>query len=129
MSEFKSFEDFWRHYLREHSRPETRALHIAGTAIAAASLAAWLATGRTRYLGLALVGSYGPAWLGHYLYERNKPASFNNPLWSLRADLLMFKKWLDGDLDSELKRADAEPQDAMKEPQEATKVTSKRASA
>ena len=105
MSEFKSFEDFWRHYLREHSRPETRALHIAGTAIAAASLAAWLATGRTRYLGLALVGSYGPAWLGHYLYERNKPASFNNPLWSLRADLLMFKKWLDGDLDSELKRA------------------------
>ena len=119
MSEFKSFEDFWLHYLREHSRPETRALHIAGTAIAAASLVAWLATGRTRYLGLALLGSYGPAWLGHYLYERNKPASFSNPLWSLRADLLMIKKWFGGDLDSELKRAGAEPQDATKEPEEA----------
>ena len=59
MSEFKSFDEFWPHYLREHSRPETRALHIAGTTIAAGSLAAWLATGRSKYLGLALLG-YGP---------------------------------------------------------------------
>ena len=52
MSEFKSFEEFWPHYLREHSQPETRALHIAGTSIAGGSLAAWLATGRSKYLGL-----------------------------------------------------------------------------
>ena len=96
MSEFKSFDEFWPHYLREHSRPETRALHIAGTTIAAGSLAAWLATGRSKYLGLALLG-YGPAWLGHFLYEHNNPATFKNPLWSLRADLLMYKKWLDGE--------------------------------
>ena len=120
MSEFKSFDEFWPHYLREHSRPETRALHIAGTTIAAGSLAAWLATGRSKYLGLALLG-YGPAWLGHYLYEHNNPATFKNPLWSLRADLLMYKKWLDGELDAELKRVGAEPEDA-------TKMTSNRTS-
>ena len=120
MSEFKSFDEFWPHYLREHSRPETRALHIAGTTIAAGSLAAWLATGRSKYLGLALLG-YGPAWLGHFLYEHNNPATFKNPLWSLRADLLMYKKWLDGELDAELKRVGAEPEDA-------TKMTSNRTS-
>ena len=57
MSEFKSFDEFWPQYLREHSLPG--ALHIAGTTIAAGSLAAWLATGRSKYLGLALLG-YGP---------------------------------------------------------------------
>ena len=68
MSEFKSFDEFWPHYLREHSRPETRALHIAGTTIAAGSLAAWLATGRSKYLGLALLG-YGPlrGWVISYM--------------------------------------------------------------
>lgn len=120
MSEFKSFEEFWPHYLREHSRPETRALHIAGTSIAGASLAAWLATRRTKYLGLALVGAYGSAWLGHLMFEHNKPAAFENPLWSIRADLLMYKLWLDGELDAEVKRVGAEPEKAKK-------VASKRA--
>jgi hypothetical protein len=91
-----------------HSRPETRALHIAGTTIAAGGLAAFLATGHSKYLGLALLG-YGPAWLGHFLYEHNKPAAFKNPLWSLRADLLMYRLWLAGKLDAELKRVGAEP--------------------
>jgi hypothetical protein len=108
MSEFKSFEEFWPHYLREHSQPETRALHIAGTTIAAGGLAAFWATGHSKYLGLALLG-YGPAWLGHFLYEHNKPAAFKNPLWSLRADLLMYRLWLAGKLDAELKRVGAEP--------------------
>ena len=120
MSEFKSFEEFWPHYLREHSRPETRALHIAGTSIAGASLAAWLATHRSKYLGLALVGAYGSAWLGHLMFEHNKPAAFENPLWSLRADLLMYKMWLDGELDAEMQRVGVEPEKPIR-------VTSKRA--
>ena len=114
MSEFKSFEEFWPHYLREHSQPETRALHIAGTSIAGASLAGWLATHRSKYLGLALVGAYGSAWLGHLMFEHNKPATFENPLWSLRADLLMYRMWLDGELDAEVKRAVAEAKDKPK---------------
>jgi hypothetical protein len=111
MSEFKSFEEFWPHYLREHTRPETRALHYAGTSIAAGSLAAWLGTGNSKYLGLALLG-YGPAWLGHFLYEHNKPTTFKNPLWSLRADILMYRLWLEGKLAAELKRVGAAPEAA-----------------
>jgi peptidoglycan/LPS O-acetylase OafA/YrhL len=49
-------------------------------------------------LMLALAGSYGFAWLSHYFIEDNTPASFRYPLWSLRADLLMYFKWLNGTL-------------------------------
>jgi hypothetical protein len=117
MSEFKSFdsfEEFWPHYLREHSRAETRALHIAGTSLAGVGLVAWLATHKGTYLGLAVVGAYGLAWLGHLMFEHNKPAAFDNPLWSLRADLLMYRLWLSGKLDEEVKRVFAVPYDGMK---------------
>ena len=110
MSESKSIEsfgEFWTYYLREHSRPETRALHIAGTSITGASLAAWLATHQGKYLGLALVGGYGLAWLGHLMFEYNRPSTFRNPLWSLRADLLMYRLWLAGKLEPEIKRVGA----------------------
>jgi hypothetical protein len=114
MPKFKTFEEFWPYYLREHSKPETRALHIVGTTIAGVSLAAWLATQKTKFLGLALLGSYGPAWLGHFMFERNKPAAFENPLWSLRADLMMYRLWLDGKLDEEVKRVGPKLEDATK---------------
>jgi hypothetical protein len=114
MPDFKTFEEFWPHYLREHAQPETRALHLAGTTIAGASLAAWLATRRSKFLGLALVGSYGSAWLGHLMFEHNKPAAFDNPLWSLRADLMMYKLWLDGKLDAEVERVTSESEDTTK---------------
>ena len=117
MSESKSiesFQEFWPYYLREHSRPETRALHIGGTSIAGASLAAWLATHQGKYLGLAVLGGYGLAWLGHLMFEHNKPAAFDNPLWSLRADLLMYRLWLVGKLDAEIKRVGGEPSDGTR---------------
>jgi hypothetical protein len=114
MSEFKSFEEFWPYYLRAHSQPETKALHIAGTTVAAASLAAWLVTRRSKYLGLAVVGSYGPAWFGHLAFEGNRPATFNNPLWSLRGDLLMYRLWLEGKLDAEIKRVGPKPKSSTK---------------
>jgi hypothetical protein len=114
MSKFKSFEEFWPYYLRAHSQPETKALHIAGTTIAAASLAAWLVTRRSKYLGLALVGSYGPAWFGHFAFENNTPATFDYPVWSLRADLLMYRLWFEGKLDAEVKRVGEKSKDATK---------------
>lgn len=107
MPQFKTFEEFWPHYLREHSRPETRILHFAGTSVAAASLLGLLATRKKRYLLTALLGSYGPAWFAHAAFEHNKPATFDYPLWSLRADLLMYRKWLEGTLDGEIARLNA----------------------
>ena len=114
MAEFKSFEEFWPYYLRAHSQPETKAMHFAGTTVAGVSLAAWLLTRKTKYLGLALVGSYGPAWAGHFVFEKNSPATFDYPLWSLRADLLMYRLWLKGKLDAEIKRVGAKTEDATK---------------
>ena len=104
MSEFRTFEKFWPHYLREHSKPHTRAMHFAGTTLAGLFALAWMATGHEKYLVLALAGSYGFAWLSHYFIEDNTPASFRYPLWSLRADLLMYFKWLNGTLGAELTR-------------------------
>lgn len=113
---FTRFEEFWPYYLGEHSKPETRALHLAGTTIAAVGLAAWFATSQKRYLALSLLGSYGPAWFGHTVFEHNGPATFDYPLWSLRADLLMYQKWLTGELDDAMAMAELKSKNAMLPP-------------
>lgn len=98
----QSFEQFWPYYLDQHGQRETRQLHIAGTGIAIASLAAYAITRRPAFLVAAVAGSYGPAWLSHAAIENNKPATFDYPLWSLLADLKMFSLWSRGKLDQEI---------------------------
>ena len=106
MSEgFTSFEDFWPHYLRQHADPRTRAFHFAGTTVAAWTLVAALFVGEPLLVIAAFVAAYGFAWIGHASIERNKPATFGNPLWSLRGDIRMYRYWLDGRLGRELLRA------------------------
>ena len=100
---FKSFDEFWRYYLKAHSRPETRAMHMLGTSLGILGVASWLTTGRAKYLAAGLAGSYGSAWIGHFAFEGNNPAAFENPLWSLEADLRMYQLWLTGRLDEEIK--------------------------
>jgi hypothetical protein len=102
--EIKSFEEFWPYYLAAHRRPETQALHVIGTTIGALGVAAWLGTGRKSCLATGIAGAYGSAWLGHFAFEGNKPATFNNPFWSLMGDLRMYKLWLTGELDNEIER-------------------------
>jgi hypothetical protein len=103
--------------LREHARPETRALHVAGTVTALLFLMKAVdALGtrpRDRYvdpstwlIAAALAGS-GPAWIGHFTYEGNRPASFKHPLWSFLADVRMSWLWLTGRLDKQLAIAGA----------------------
>lgn len=102
--EFKSFADFWPFYLREHSRPATRALHAAGTIASLALLITLIVTRKWTWLPLALVVGYGAAWLAHFLIEHNRPATFQHPLWSFMGDYKMLALMLSGRLDAELAR-------------------------
>lgn len=106
---FESFEEFWPYYLREHSDPTNRALHVAGTLGAAGLISTAIATRRPSYLLLAPVVGYGAAWLGHYAIEKNRPATLSHPLWSLRADLKMTSLMLAGKLEDELQSLGIEP--------------------
>jgi hypothetical protein len=104
MNKLRSFGEFWPYYLAQHARTGTRTLHLAGTAVALVCFAALAVTQNPMWFIAAVVGAYGCAWLGHGLIERNTPATFSYPLWSLRADVLMFWLALTGQLEDEFKR-------------------------
>ena len=89
---FGSFGEFWPYYLREHARPETRAVHVAGTWAGVALVLLGLLRGPWWLALLAPVVGYGCAWISHMLIERNRPATFTYPAWSLLGDLRL--AWL-----------------------------------
>ncbi len=86
-----SLAEFYPHYLAEHSNPVSRALHVAGTAGVIALAIGAVATKRPRLMLAMPLAGYGLAWLGHFMFERNKPATFRQPLYSLASDFLMFR--------------------------------------
>jgi hypothetical protein len=101
---FSSFEEFWPYYLSEHWKPSTRALHFVGTACVGACLLLALFSSPWWLLAAPLAG-YTFAWVGHFFVERNRPATFTYPLWSLRGDFRMFRLMALGRLAPELERA------------------------
>lgn len=100
-----SFRDFWPYYLREHAKPVTRALHYAGTTLVVGIALYALVTGSWLLLAALPVAGYGFAWAAHFAVEKNRPATFNYPLWSLAGDFKMWWMWLTGRLGPELERA------------------------
>ncbi len=103
-----TFAEFWPYYVKEHRDPKTRRLHFVGTAAAVATVASAVVTGKKKLLPLALVAGYGPAWFSHFFIEKNRPATFQYPLFSLAADFVMFGKMLAGTMDDEVARIVAE---------------------
>jgi hypothetical protein len=102
----QSFAEFWPYYLREHAKPETRMLHYVGTSIVVAVLIWAAVTGHWSFLWFAPLAGYGFAWAAHFGVEKNRPATFKYPLWSLASDFKMWAYWLTGRLAKELDRAD-----------------------
>ena len=103
--QYQSFGEFFPHYLREHAKPRTRALHYFGTALV---IAIWLWAVFTLNWWLLLLtplAGYLFAWVAHFFVERNRPATFTYPGWSLLADFKMFGLWLSGRLRPHLERA------------------------
>lgn len=103
--EHQTFAQFWPFYLREHSKARTRALHYAGTTLVVAILLIALLTARWWMLLLIPLAGYGFAWVAHFRVEKNRPATFTYPFWSLAADFRMWWLWLTGGIAAELDKA------------------------
>ena len=103
-----TYRDFWPEYLAAHADRRTRALHYLGTLAAVALLVIAAVTADWRWLPAAVVVGYGPAWLGHLVFERNRPATFSHPLWSFVSDFRMLGLFLAGRLGAELRRQQIE---------------------
>ncbi|HBQ95566.1 MAG: DUF962 domain-containing protein [Firmicutes bacterium] len=86
----RSFEDFWPYYLSLHRRAQTRLLHFVGSGIALIAILVAILTLNAWYFAVAIVSGYGLAWYGHAFIERNRPATWRFPVYSLAADLLLF---------------------------------------
>ena len=89
---YRSFADFYPFYLNEHANRTSRRLHFVGSSIALALLVAAAATQQWWLLAAALVAGYAFAWVGHFFFERNRPATFKYPLLSFMGD---WRLWWD----------------------------------
>ena len=102
---YQDFASFWPHYLREHALPATRALHYFGTSLVIACGVLGVVTGRWWWFAAMPFAGYGFAWLSHFAIEKNRPATFTYPAWSLAADFRMWFLWMAGRLAPELDKA------------------------
>jgi hypothetical protein len=92
---FDTFADFYPYYLGEHRDRTCRRLHFVGTSLALVCLVMLVTTGRPQYLLYGLLCGYAFAWIGHAVFEKNKPATFKYPVYSFIGDWAMYRDiWL-----------------------------------
>lgn len=94
--EFASFTEFYPVYLSEHSNRNCRELHFAGSTLALLCLGALFITGNLWWLLAALTSGYSFAWIGHFFFEKNQPATFKHPVYSFLGDWVMYWQMLTG---------------------------------
>lgn len=93
---YRKFEEFYPFYLSEHSDRTCRRLHFVGSSLGLLLALAAIVTGKLWLIAVALVVGYGFAWVGHFVFEHNKPASFKQPWFSYRGDWKMWWQILTG---------------------------------
>lgn len=98
MRRFSGFREFYAFYLDEHRHPVSRRLHFVGSCGVLVFLAVAIAMHDARWCLAALPCGYGFAWVGHFVFEKNRPATFRHPLYSFLGDWVMFKDILTGRL-------------------------------
>lgn len=102
---YSTFAEFWPFYLREHGKRLTRTLHYIGTSLVVLLALYAAATANWWWLVAIPLAGYFFAWIAHFTVEKNRPATFTYPLWSLAADFRMWWLWLTRRLAPELVRA------------------------
>ena len=90
MSRYATFRDFYPYYLSEHSNTACRRLHFVGSSLVLGCLVMLVRTANPLWLLYALLCGYGFAWVGHFAFEKNRPATFTYPLWSFMGDWVMY---------------------------------------
>ncbi len=100
-----TFGEFWPEYVRAHSVGKTRVMHLVGTLAGWAILVAAVVERKWWWIALALVVPYALAWISHFFIEHNRPATFEHPLWSWRADQKMVGMMMVGKMGEEARRA------------------------
>ena len=103
-SRIETYEEFWAFYVGEHRSPTNRVLHYIGTATGLVLILYALVTATWWCILLAPLVGYGHAWVGHFLIEKNKPASFSYPGWSFISDIKMLNMALIGRMGPEVER-------------------------
>ncbi len=102
---YKTFWSFYPYYLTEHVESKNRILHFTGTLLLICSLFAGIVTGKWLFFVLIPVLGYGFAWVGHFFIEKNRPATFTYPLYSLASDFVMFWHILTGQIKNKLEES------------------------
>ena len=95
---YTTFREFYPFYLSEHRHAVCRRLHFVGSLLVLVAIALAVVTRNAWWLAAAPLAGYGCAWIGHFFFEKNRPATFSYPIYSLLGDWVMFRDIIAGKL-------------------------------